>query len=235
MILAAHQPHFLPWLGYLNKLARSDCFVWLDTVQFRKNYFQNRTRVMDADGKERWLTLPVHASSTTPIRDVVIADSAWREQLEERMRQWYGRSPWFAECWPPIRCALQASSHGLSDAAYHTLRAVLDLLGLTRTRMVVAGELGVDADEPTERLIALCRALDASTYIAGRGGRGYMRAEAFAEAGISIVWQEFEPANAAYVRADGRQASGLSVLDPLFHIGPDATRSLVLDAWTPPS
>ena len=27
MILAAHQPHYLPWLGYLDKMARADLFV----------------------------------------------------------------------------------------------------------------------------------------------------------------------------------------------------------------
>ena len=34
MLVACHQPNFLPWLGFFAKLARSDRFVLLDDVQF---------------------------------------------------------------------------------------------------------------------------------------------------------------------------------------------------------
>ena len=51
MIVSVHQPHFLPWTGYLNKLVHSDVFVWLDSVQYRKNYFQNRTEIRGRDGE----------------------------------------------------------------------------------------------------------------------------------------------------------------------------------------
>ena len=36
-ILAAHQPQYLPWLGFFDKIAQADVFVLLDNVQFKKN------------------------------------------------------------------------------------------------------------------------------------------------------------------------------------------------------
>ena len=45
MILAAHQPAYLPWLGYFDKLSRSDIFIFLDSVQFEKNSFLNWNRI----------------------------------------------------------------------------------------------------------------------------------------------------------------------------------------------
>src|SRR5919108_3321661 len=58
MIVAIHQPHFLPWLGYLHRMAAADLFVLLDHVQFERRNFQNRTSIR-MDGEARWLTVPV--------------------------------------------------------------------------------------------------------------------------------------------------------------------------------
>ena len=71
MRVAIHQPHYLPWLGYFAKWAAADRFIFLDTVQYEKNGWQNRNRVKTPDGP-RWLTVPVHARLGTPIREVTI-------------------------------------------------------------------------------------------------------------------------------------------------------------------
>lgn len=231
MIAAAHQPHFLPWLGYLNKVARSDVFVWLDTVQYRKNYFQNRTRIADAGGTERWLTLPVHAHLGTPIREVTLADPRWRERTTRTIEQFYGRTPHFGACWAPLRDALTDAPDRLAEVNLRLFRTVLGLLELSHVRVVVASELDVSVEEPTDRLVALCQALGADQYIGGRGGRHYMRIEAFEDAGIAVRWQAFDPANTAYPRTGGTTVTGLSVIDALFHAGPARTRELVEQAW----
>ena len=57
-ILAAHQPNFLPWLGYLHKAAQADVFVLADDVQYTKHGFINRNRVRTSQGWQ-WLTVPV--------------------------------------------------------------------------------------------------------------------------------------------------------------------------------
>ena len=58
MMLSAHQPAYLPWLGYLDKIASADVFVFLDDVQFEKNSFINRNRIKTSQGAQ-WLTVPV--------------------------------------------------------------------------------------------------------------------------------------------------------------------------------
>ena len=58
MIVAIHQPHFLPWLGYLHRMAQVDAFVLLDHVQFERRNYQNRTMIRMND-EARWLTVPV--------------------------------------------------------------------------------------------------------------------------------------------------------------------------------
>lgn len=233
MIVAAHQPHFLPWLGYLNKLANADVFVWLDTVQYRKNYFQNRTRIIGRDGAERWLTLPVHASLDTCIADVAIADPRWRRRVRATLEECYGRAPHFVELAPPLLAALEDAPDALAEANLRLLRVLLTQLGLTGTRVVRASELGPAPEEPSERLAALCARLGATTYVAGRGGHGYMRAEPFAAHGIGIAWQAFDVERTAYARPPaGTVARGVSVVDALFHVGAARTRELVRAGWS---
>ena len=70
--VAIHQPHYLPWLGYLAKWAAADVFVFLDTVQYTKNGWQNRNRIKTATGPQ-WLTVPVHAKLGMGIDAVTVA------------------------------------------------------------------------------------------------------------------------------------------------------------------
>ena len=74
MKIAIHQPHYLPWLGYFAKWAAADLFVFLDTVQYEKNGWQNRNRIKTREGP-RWLTVPVRAKLGIPIRDVLVDSS----------------------------------------------------------------------------------------------------------------------------------------------------------------
>ena len=57
-VVAIHQPNYLPWLGYFAKISEADEFVFLDDVQYSKNSYTNRVKVLHAD-KPRWLTVPV--------------------------------------------------------------------------------------------------------------------------------------------------------------------------------
>ncbi|MBU2027138.1 MAG: WbqC family protein, partial [Proteobacteria bacterium] len=71
MIVAVHQPQYLPWLGYFDKIDRADVFVLLDTVQFKKNEWQNRNRIKAAAGPQ-WLTVPVTYKFPQRINEVGI-------------------------------------------------------------------------------------------------------------------------------------------------------------------
>ena len=233
MIASVHQPHFLPWISYVNKVLTSDVFVWLDTVQYRKNYFQNRTAIRTANGERSWLTLPVHAPFGTAIADVKLAEPGWRDRVRKTLEQNYGRAPFFQQCWPPILAALEEASDALVDVDCRSFEAVLRLLGAGEVRLLRASQLGVDAEDPTERLVAICRAVGTRRYIAGRGGRKYLRVDAFSRAGIEVVWQQCDPSSVVYPQPGPGFLPGLSVVDCLFNVGPAEARRLVELAWRP--
>lgn len=233
MIVSIHQPHFLPWMGYFNKAFRSEIFVWLHSVQYRKNYYQNRTQIKNINEQPLWLTLPVHARLGMPIDQVAIADSRWRERIAKTLEQCYGKAAHFSECWPSIANAIAEASDNLDDVNYRTFKAILKLLGNECLRVVRADDLHAESSDPTERLVEICRSLNATTYIAGTGGRNYLRVDDFEKAGIKVLWQAFDPTLIRYAQMGNVFVPGLSIVDSLFSIGPESTRQKVLKAWSP--
>jgi hypothetical protein len=236
LIISIHQPHFLPWLGYFNKVLHSDVFVWLHTVQFRRRYFQNRAQLRhNVTDQPFWLTLAVHAGRQTRIDEVELADPRWREKVRKTIELCYGRAPCFDDCWPPIEAALERSSDCLDDVNYQTFSAVLEMLGADALRIERAGDLvtsSADADA-TERLLEICLAVGATGYIAGEGGRNYMRTDLFEQRGVKILWQHYDPLTVSYPQPGNGFLPGLSVVDCLFNVGAARTRDLALQAWSP--
>ena len=186
MKVAIHQPHYLPWLGYLAKWAAADLFVFLDTVQYEKNGWQNRNRIKTRGGAS-WLTVPVHAPLGTPIGAVAIdRRQPWQRRHLRAIEHAYADAPAFARFRDDLADLYAREWDALAPLALASARWLARGFGIdTPTRL--ASELsGADVGDPTDRLVALCRAVGADTYLAGHDGARYMDASRFAEAGITV-------------------------------------------------
>lgn len=199
MITAIHQPHFLPWMGYLNKALNSNTFVWLDNVQFRRRYFQNRAKIRNQESW-MWLALPIHADRETLISEVTVADPHWRKQDPKSIECSYGSTPFFRECWPPLQEALLSARDTLDDVNFQSFIAVLKLIGREGLQVVSATDLPLFSDAPTGRLVEICQVVGADQYVAGRGGQNYMELDQFEQAGIKVIWQDFDFNSVEYPR-----------------------------------
>ena len=176
MKLAIHQPHYLPWQGLLEKWRRADLLIVLDTVQFEKQGWQNRCKIRTPHG-DQWLTVPVHGRGL--LKDIAIAGESWKRTHEKTLDWAYGGMP------APLRWVYGGDWTLLADLAETTMAILRDDAGFD-TPMKRASDLGVDATDPTERLIALCEAVGADTYLHGAGAAAYMQAERFVRAGIRL-------------------------------------------------
>ena len=219
MKVAIHQPHYLPWLGYCAKWAAADCFVLLDTVQYEKNGWQNRNRIKTREGV-RWLTVPVRARLGMSIRDVPIADGVpWARRHLASIEHAYARAAHLDRFRGELREFYGRAWTHLAPAATESACWLARALGI-RTPVRLASALVRTATDPTERLVELCRAAGGTTYLAGGDGATYMDVRRFADAGIRVLHQRYEPLE--YVQLHGQFVPLLSALDILLTHGDDA-------------
>jgi hypothetical protein len=225
MIVAIHQPNFVPWLGYFDRMIGSDLFVLLDHVQFERRNYQNRCLVrLEDEGK--WITVPVvQVSQKERIVEKAIDNPAdvggtrwWGPNHFLTLRYAYRKAPYFDLYASRLQELLHARWDKLIDLNLATLEFVRDALDI-RTPMVRSSELQVEGQK-SALLLAICRKVGASAFLGGMGGsREYLDKEAFAAAGMGVVWQQFDhpvytqPGAAPFMK-------GLSVLDLLFNCGP---------------
>ncbi len=224
--VAIHQPHYLPWLGYLAKLDRADCFVYLDTVQFEKNGWQNRNKIK-APGGSQWLTVPVRHRFGQSIAEVAIAEGGgdWRRRHRQALAQHYGKTPHFAAAWPALEALYAEARERLADLAVASVECLARLLGIERVTLR-ASALGPLPDDPTDRLVAICRQAGARTYLAGASGPAYMDLDRFARAGITVLVQDYR--HPEYPQRYGPFVPSLSAVDLICNVGPGMEALAVL-------
>lgn len=233
MKVAIHQPHYLPWLGYLAKWAAADVFVFLDTVQFEKNGWQNRNRIKTREGAA-WLTVPVHAPLGTTIADVRIdARQPWRRRHLRTIEAAYAGAPCLARFRDGLAALYDREWDALAPLAVATAAWLGAAFGIT-TPTRLASELPTAPGDPTARLVSLCRAVGADTYLAGRDGVTYLDLPQFEAAGITVRVQAYE--SPSYAQCHGPFEANLSALDLLLNAGPAGLSLLRAgDHWIEPS
>ena len=240
MIVAIHQPSYLPWLGYLDRMARADLFVVLDHVQFERGNFQNRTMIR-IDGprgyEQRWLTVPVvQRSQKERILDKEIDNRlegarAWGPIHFSTLRHAYRDAPYINLYAKALKQILEARWERLVDLDGALLELLRASFGI-RTPLVKSSELGVEGMK-SGLVLNICREVGADVFLGGMGGsRRYLDTAAFARAGIGVQWQAFR--HPVYPQCGAAPfVPGLSALDLLLNCGPQSRAFLLARADAP--
>lgn len=219
--VAIHQPNFFPWLGYFDKIARSDVFIFLDHVQFPKTggVWCNRVRLR-CGGEARWVTGPIRRAfhGVLAINEVEWADELpWRSKLLKTLAANYSRAPFFKETMAWLEPQILSPQSNLARYNVAVIKAIAGQVGLRHEHCVPSSSLGGEG-QASDLLIDLIRKVDGSCYMCGGGASGYQDDRAFAQAGVPLVYQGFQ--HPVYPQAGAADfVPGLSILDALMNIG----------------
>lgn len=211
MILSAHQPAYLPWLGYFDKIARADIFVYLDTVQYEKNSFINRNQIKTPQGL-LWLTIPVKSKghmSSSLITTEIDCGQAWKKKHIKSIEMNYRKAANFELNFPKICDLINMPIENLADYCYIQLKFWCEQLNI-KTRIVRSSELQLYTFK-SDLILELCQTLSATRYFSGALGRDYLVEDDFDAAGIDVEYQNFTCLN--YPQLWGGFTPNLSILD----------------------
>ena len=218
MLISIHQPNYLPWSGFFQKMMMCSQFVFLDVVPFSKNSYQNRCKIKTSQGA-KWLTVPVlqrgHFGQAT--NDVQIEKNRhWALKHLRTITQNYSRAPFFDFLLHLIEPALNTEWDYLAELNIELISRIAEALGIG-AQMFKASDLGV-AGSRSELLCSICQRLGASEYLSGPSGRDYLDIRSFEAQEIKVSYHSFKPQNHAQLYGDF--IPGLSVVDLLANCGP---------------
>ena len=217
MILTAHQPVYLPWLGLFHKIALADAFVSFNGVQYLPRDWNSRNKIKTANGPT-WLTVPVlrHGYREKTIREIEINNQEqWRRKHWNSLCLAYGKAPYFQQYAPFFEEVYKKDWQYLTELDEYLLGWFLETLGI-RTAVLNAADFtfqGVKSD----LVLDMCHQLKASVYIFGALGREYADVNAFEAAGVQPIFQEYQ--HPVYPQLHGNFQSHLSIVDLLFNCG----------------
>ena len=215
MIVSIHQPAYIPWLKYFHKIAKSDIHIFLNDAEYSKNNLFNRNKIKTAQG-EMWLTIPIKYKSDNLICETKIDNNSdWGKKHWKTIKLNYAKAPYFKEYANIFEKFYLQNYEYLSDLTIAINKAIAELLEI-KVKFIKSSELKVGGTK-NEKLINLCKAVDADTYLSGQGAKAYMNKNLFLNNNIKVNYQEF--LNPKYKQLWGDFVPDLSIIDFLFNCG----------------
>lgn len=216
MIVAIHQPNYLPWLGFFYKMAKCDAFVFLDDALHSKSSFTNRNKIKTREGI-KLLSVPLSTKEVRISELIICNDQKWQSKhwniIENSYRQascWEEYSRYFREI------LINKSWTYLSELNIALIWLIKGILGI-KTEVITSSMLKIENQRGSQRNLSICKYLDADVYLSGEGARSYNDEESFEREGIKLVYTGFQ--HPVYHQLWGDFVPKLSIIDLLFNEG----------------
>lgn len=187
------QPYFLPYIGYYQLIAAVDLFVVYDNIKYTKKGWINRNRLLQ-NGKDAVFSLPLkNDADSLNVCERELAASFDRDKLLNQLRGAYGRAPFFARTFPLVEQIVRYEEANLFRFLHHSIVRTCEHLGI-ETEIRVSSTLAIDHGlKSQEKVLAICKAVRAGTYVNAIGGTELYSREAFAQQGIDLKFIRSKP------------------------------------------
>jgi WbqC-like protein family len=221
--IAILQSNYIPWKGYFDIIAAADEFLIFDEAQFTRRDWRNRNKIV-IDARPHWLTIPVASKGRfdAPIKDMEVSEAGWAEKHWRSIKHAYGKAPFFSQYAPIIEQAYQhaVTLTRLTEINEMFLAVICNCLSI-ETAMRHTDEVPRAADNPTARLVEICVARGATTYLSGPAARDYIETAHFEAAGVKLVYADYS-GYPLYSQGGTTFEHGVSMIDVLMRCGPSA-------------
>lgn len=227
MILSAHQPAYLPWLGYFHKLYLADKFVILDDVQFEKNSFINRNKIRNR-AESFYLTIPLKMKNhlQTRISDMEVDSSQkWKAKHWKSIQLSYAKAPYYSEVCGLLEPFYNENFSSIVELTSKMLLEFLKYLDLQR-EIVLQSDLQT-SQKKQDLIVEICEKTSASSFIFGKQGLDYVDTNFFEKRGLGVHFQQY--VHPVYSQGGETFIPNLSIVDLLMNVRKDNALKVILE------
>jgi len=223
MIVAAHQPYFLPYMGFFNKINNADIFVYLDDVKDTRGSFSNRNKVKSPQG-EQWFTVPVTTKNIRIDLVEIVWYENWMGHHLDILEHLYSKAKYYSEYIELIDFTYDYAKwkylSKLNEAMLFWIFIKLKLF----PEVYHSSDLNIKTTK-SQRLIDICKKVGGDTYLSGLGAKEYVDVDLFKKEGIEVIFQDYQQPK--YKQRFGEFVPNLSVIDALFNCGEEKVREMI--------
>lgn len=226
MKLAIMQPYFFPYIGYFQLIAAVDVFVVYDNIKYTKKGWINRNRMLQ-NGKDVVFSLPLkNSSDSLDVCQRELSTDFNRDKLLNQFKGTYRRAPYFAQTYPLIEQIVLHDDANLFRFLRQAIVKVCLHLGIT-TEVRISSDIAIDHElKNQDKVLAMCKAVGASTYVNACGGAELYSKEMFREKGIDLKFIQSKPFQ--YAQFGDAFIPWLSIIDVMMFNSPDAVQAAIL-------
>ena len=211
MKIGIMQPYFFPYIGYFQLIQAVDQFIVYDNIKYTKKGWINRNRILH-NGKDMMFSLPLKSDSDyLNVDERELASDFNRNKLLNQIKAAYRRAPYFPHTFPLCEQVVHFEDENLFRFLHHSIVKTCEHLGIT-TEVKISSDIAIDHNlKNQEKVIALCNAVGASTYVNAIGGMELYSKETFREKDIELKFIKSKPFE--YVQFDDEFVPWLSIID----------------------
>jgi hypothetical protein len=225
--VAIMQPYFLPYIGYWQLFSIVDEFVAYDNIKYTKKGWINRNRYLHGDNV-KYFTIPLDKDSD--FRDIcerTVSKSFDKSRLLNQLKAAYINAPYFNETYGPVEEIVRHEELNLFRYIFNSIQKMAAHLGISM-KITISSDIDADHNlKSGERVIAICKALNATKYINPIGGLDLYESKVFLDNGIKLGF--LKTGSIAYNQSNGQFIPSLSIIDVLMFNGRESTKKMLRD------
>ena len=222
MKIAIHQPEHMPWPGFFNKIKNVNIFVLLDDVQYRKNYFQNRNKILDVNFKDKWITIPVEKQNIiekiNKKKIFYSEDCKSIDKIFNILDGSYKNAKFYSLYRDDLYGIYNKRFEYLSELNIAIIDYLKKILNI-KTKLIKSSDLNYSGSK-SDLILSICKSLNAKEYLSGISGIEYLNIKEFEKSNIDVTFQKYKFPQ--YL--SGFKVPNLSVVDMIFRLGHESTK-----------
>ena len=190
-ILAIIQPSFFPYHGYFDIIKKSDVFIFYDHVQYDKNGWRNRNRIL-INGNIKWITIPVKLDQSKIIKNVQIFNPDYNlNKIYKKIKESYKK----AKNYKIINSLIEEIFFFkkwiyISEFNIYSTQRICEFLNIKSTFYKSSDFKNID--DKNQNIINHCINMQCNTYLSGLLAKDYISEKLFSLNKINLIWYDYK-------------------------------------------